>query len=442
MGSDPEGVAARRAAFRAVRRVEADGAWSPPAVAAELRRGDLDVRDRRFAANLAYETLRWRGTLDWALAQVVRRPLDDVEPAVLDALRLGAWQLLRSDTPARAVVTTSVDLARAEIGDRVTGFVNGTLRALARHVAGGDLPWPGGDEGVALRLGHPTWMVAEARARIGPRAEAFLEASNHPPGLTLRATGDRDALLAELAAAGVDATPGSRAPEAVRAPGADPTRLAAVAEGRAVPQDEASMLVARAVAAGVGDVAGLPVLDACAGPGGKTTHLAQLGAWVAAADVRPARARLVVQAAARAGVAERVAVAVTDGTVPAWRPGSFAAVLVDAPCSGLGVTRRRPEVRWRRSPADVSRLADLQARLLDATAGAVEPGGCLVYSACTWTRAETVDVARAFLALDDRFAAEPLDELGTAALAGDPGVQLGPDEDLDGMYLARFRRLA
>lgn len=442
----PVGVASRRVAWQAVRRVHEHGAWSPPAVAAALRASTLTGQDRAFAANLAYSTLRWEGTLDWVLAHVVRRGLADIEPAVLDVLRIGAWQLLYGNVPDRAAVDTAVELARAEVGARATGFVNGVLRALGRRV--GTLPWPGGDEGVGLRLAYPAWMVVEARRRFAGRAEAVLEAGNAPPGLTLRAVGSRDELLEELRAAGLDAREGRLASEAVRVAGADPTTLAAVADGRATPQDEASMLVTRVVAERVLSADGaLPqgwaVLDACAAPGGKSTHLAQLGATVTAADLRPTRAGLVAAAAARLGLSDRVAVAVADATAPPWRTGSFAAVLVDAPCTGLGVVRRRPELRWRRDAGDPRRLGALQLSLLEAAAESVAPGGRLVYSACTWTVAETVDVARAFLAVHgDRYAAADVSAVaGARALPGDPGVQLTPDtDDVDGMYVAAFDR--
>jgi 16S rRNA (cytosine967-C5)-methyltransferase len=437
------GLPARTAAWRVLRAVHADGAWSTTAVARELARGDLDTRDRAFAANLAYETLRWEGTLDWALARVLRKPVDQTEPGVLDVLRLGAWQLLFGAVPDRAAVDTAVDLARAEIGHWATGLVNGALRSLARTGAAMSWPDPASDGGLGIRLGYAEWVVTEARRRVGDRAEALLAAGNEAPGVTLRATGDRDALVTELRELGLEAEPGAHAPEAVRVPGADPGRLDAVARGRAAVQDEASMLVARAVVAGAGEP-GL-VLDVCAAPGGKTAHLAALGARVASADQHPRRARLVAQAVERLHVGDRVGVVAADGTAPPWRQGTFDAVLVDAPCTGLGIVRRRPEVRWRRDAADPRRLAELQLRLLEAAAGLLKPGGRLLYSVCTWTQAETVEVTQALLAVaGDLVALED-----TAALLGpvgvrlgeDPGVQLAPDTDgVDGFYVCSFRR--
>ena len=438
-----EGLATRLAAWKVLRRVHATGAWSTPALDTVLRRSRLDTRDRAFAANLAYSTLRWEGTLDWALSVVLSRPLDQVQDDLVDVLRLGAWQLLFGGVPDRAAVGITVELAREAVGPQSTGFTNGVLRALGRRLD--TLPWPSvdDDEGLGLATGYPAWVAAAARQRVGPqRARLLLEAGNDSPGVTLRAVGERDALVEELRVAGVDAVAGDWAAAAVRAPGADPGRLDAVAAGRATPQDEASMLVVEALAAALGaDLAGARVLDAAAAPGGKSTHLATLGAAVVAADLRPARAQRVAQAAAHLGVA--VDVVAADAGRPPWRADSFDAVLLDAPCSGLGVVRRRPELRWRRTPADVAELAALQLRLLTRSVELVRPGGVLVFSVCTWTLEETVAVVQQLLAAEgDRVAVEATAAPeGADRLAGDPGVLLLPDRlDTDGFYVATFRR--
>ncbi|MDX1657869.1 MAG: transcription antitermination factor NusB [Nitriliruptorales bacterium] len=419
------GLASRRAALEALRRVEEEGAYStlvvPDAVA------DLDTaQDRAFASHLAYDTLRWEGTLDWMLGVVVDRPLGQVEPALRRILRLGALQLHRTDVPDHAVVSTAAQLAREAVPGRrakgAAGFVNGVLRGLART----ELPWPDSSDDptthLVLTTAHPAWIVSELVDRFGvDRAEAILTADNDPPGLTLRASGDRGELIDELRRDGIDAEPGTHAPEAVLAPGADPRRLSAVQEGRATPQDEASMLVSRS--AGVAPRE--RILDLCAGPGGKATHLAQLGGTVTAVEINPRRAALIEEAAARLGLA--VDVLVGDGTDPPV-DGSFDVVLVDAPCTGLGTGRRRPEVRWRRSPADLDTLVPLQTRLLDAASALVAPGGRLVYSVCTWTAAETTGVAR------------PLASRHPELTLGEER-QLLPDVDgTDGMFIARWER--
>jgi 16S rRNA (cytosine967-C5)-methyltransferase len=305
------------------------------------------------------------------------------------------------------------------------------------------LPWPPADtdRGLGLRTGYAEWIVAGARTRFGLDAAALLEAGNEPPGVTLRAVGDADALAAELTSDGLDVHRGHLAPEALRVGALDPAGIAAVAEGRAVVQDEASMVVARAAAEGRSG--SWRALDVAAAPGGKSTHLAQLGGWVASADLHPSRARMIGDAAARIGVADRVAPVVADGTRAPWPAEAFDVVLLDAPCTGLGVVRRRPDVRWRREAEDVKRLAGLQADLLEKAANAVAAEGTLLYSVCTWTVEETVGVIEGFLVMNgDRFVVDPLDLPG-AALAGtsDPGVQLAPHTNgTDGMYLCRFRR--
>ncbi len=424
------GLPARRAALRALQAVDERGTWSNLAVPDAV--GGLDLaRDRAFASHLAYDSLRWEGTLDWALGHHLRRPLGDVEPVLRRILRLGALQLLRTDVPARAAVSTSVALAREAVPPGrqkgAGGFVNGVLRSLARGLE--TLPWPDAErepeEHLARTTAHPRWVVADLLARYpAERVRAILEADDVSPGVTLRATGDREELIAELRAVEVEARAGGL-PEAVRAPGADPRRLAAVQQGRAVVQDEASMHVARATGAGPGE----RILDLCAGPGGKTTHLAGLvgpTGRVVAVELHEHRARLIERAAASLQVA--VDVRVGDATdPPLGADEKFDAVLVDAPCTGLGTGRRRPEIRWRRGPDDVAELAELQRRLLLAATRHLAPGGRLTYSVCTWTAGETDGVA-------DVLASD-------GGLVEESRRQLLPDtEDTDGMYIATWRR--
>ncbi|MFA9445616.1 16S rRNA (cytosine(967)-C(5))-methyltransferase RsmB [Egicoccus sp. AB-alg6-2] len=430
--SEATGLPARRAALAALAAVDEDDAYGNLAVPAAVEHLE-DARDRAFASHLAYDTLRWQGTLDWALQHVLSRPLTDVEPALRRVLRLGALQLLRSGVPSRASVSTSVTLAREAVPARraqgAGGFVNGVLRNLDRRRDA--LPWPDPDDdpvaSLALTTAHPEWVVRDLLTRYDrDRTRAILEADDAPPGVTLRATGDRDALVAELLAEGLDARPGAL-PEAVRVPGADPRRLAAVREGRAAVQDEASMAVAHATGARPGD----RVLDLCAGPGGKSAHLATLvgeDGHIDAVELHPHRARLIRETAERLGVA--VTVHVGDATKPPVPPqASYERVLLDAPCTGLGTGRRRPEVRWRRQATDVADLAGLQRQLLEAAAERVAPGGTLTYSVCTWTTGETEQVARWFdAAHGSRFEAQER-------------RQLLPDaDDTDGMYVTTWRR--
>lgn len=418
---------ARRVALQALRRVGEDEAWSTVAVPAAVA-ALPDQRDRAFASHLAYEALRWQGTLDHLLADHCRRPLGDVEPALLRVLRLGALQLWHSDVPPHAAVQTSVELARETVparrADGAAGFVNGVLRALSRALADGGPRWPSDPrDRTALTTGHPRWVVDDLADRHGlARAAAILAADSDPAGLTLRARDDRDELLAELHAAGIRATAGRHAPEAVHVQGIDPRSLPAVSQGRARPQDEASMLVVHAARVAPGD----RVLDLCAGPGGKTTHLATLAGpsgHVTAVELHEHRARQVAEAADRMDVA--VDVRTGDATDPPLDPGErFDVVLVDAPCTGLGVGRRRPEVRWRRQPADVPALAALQRSLLGEAGRWLAAGGRLVYAVCTWTGAETHQV---------------VDRATPPGLVCTSRRQLLPDADgTDGMFIATF----
>jgi 16S rRNA (cytosine967-C5)-methyltransferase len=265
---------------------------------------------------------------------------------------------------------------------------------------------------------------------------ALVEADNRPPAVTLRATPGRATaaeLVDELAAAGVRATRTMLSPECATLAGGDPGALAAVVEGRAVVQDEGSALVAPALGAAPGAL----VVDLAAGPGGKAGHLAALGARVVAVELHPSRATLVAETAARIGVAERLAVVVGDATRAPLRRGAADAVLVDAPCTNLGSLRRRPEARWRHTQAEIAELVRLQGRMLDAAALAVRPGGSVLYSVCTWTRAETDEVVAAALAR--------LPQLRQAALGGPLGGeatrQLWPHiHGTDGIFVARFTR--
>lgn len=425
-------------AWRIVRAVHRDGTWTGPAADRALRASALDARDRAFASNLAFQALRWEGTLDWALGHVVRRPLDDVEDGLRDLLRIGAWQLLYGRMPDRAAVSATVDVARSELGVRTVGFANGVLRNLARRRDA--LPWPPADslDGRALRMGYPGWVVDAADARFGADADRQLAAGNEPAGLTVRAA-DPAAVRAALTGHGAQVRAGALAPEALHVEGMSPAAVLEAAPD-AVIQGEASMVVGHAAAAAAPE--GGWVLDVCAAPGGKATHLAALGRQVIAADRSAGRLRLVGDLARRLG--SPMPLVVADGTRSPWRSGVFGGVLLDAPCSGLGVVRRRPELRWRRDVADVGALAAVQQDLITTAADVVAPGGALVYSVCTWTVQETVGVVRAFLSRRENFAVEPpANGIGDVAEDDGPGQLLTTaDHGCDGMYIAVLRRRA
>ena len=416
----------RDVALAALERVDEGGAYANLVLPPMLRRSRLTLSERAAVTDLVYGSLRMRGALDFAMAPLSRQPLDRLEPLVLRGLRLGAYELLFGGTAAHAAVAETVG-AVARAGHRgQAGYVNAVLRRLATTPPA----WPDPERDPAgwatTRGSHPAWIVSEALARLGPRELVDLvEADNTRPEVSLRATPGRttrDQLLAELAEAGLTARPSPLSPDCVTLERGDPGQLQAIRDGRAVVQDAASALVAPAVGAGPGDL----VADLAAGPGGKAGHLAALGARVLAVEVRRRRAGLVADTATRLGVADRLLTVVGDGRRPPLRPGRADAALVDAPCTNLGSLRRRPEARWRHGPDDVAGLVELQLGLLEAAADAVRPGGTVLYSVCTWTRAET-----------DGVVAELVARRGDLRLV--EARQLWPHRDgADGMFLARL----
>jgi 16S rRNA (cytosine967-C5)-methyltransferase len=425
----PPAGGVRDLALAALGRVD-DGAYANLVLPALLARSGLDAAGRAAVTDLVYGSLRLRGALDHALRPLSRQPLERLEPLVLRALRLGAYELLFGGTAPHAAVAETVGAVRRAGRRGQAGYVNAVLRRLAASPP--TWPDPAADPvGWATTRGsHPAWMVQEALERLGPEElVALVAADNARPQVTLRATpgrATRDGLLAELAAAGVPASPHPLGTECLVLERGDPAALAAVREGRAVVQDAASALVAPAVGAAPGDL----VVDLAAGPGGKAGHLAALGARVLAVERHPGRARMVRDTAARLGVAGRLHTVVGDGRCPPLHPGAADAALVDAPCSNLGSLRRRPEARWRHRPDEVPELVALQLDLLQAAADAVRPGGTILYSVCTWTRAETNEV------VDELLRRRP-------DLTADSQRQLWPHRDGgDGIFLARLVKTA
>jgi 16S rRNA (cytosine967-C5)-methyltransferase len=439
---------ARLAAYDVLRAVDADDAYANLVLPTLIRERGLDRRDAALVTELVGGTLRGRGTYDAILTSLANRVPD---PPVLDALRLGTHQLLAMRVPSHAAVATTVDLVRHRVGHKPAGFVNAVLR----KVAGRDLdswvarvaPDPAADPSghLAVTHSHPRWVVdalAEALDRPG-ELEALLAADNERPRVTLAA---RPGLST------VEELGGSRlaaSPLAVELDGGDPGEVPAVRQGRAGVQDAGSQLVALALTRAALDGADRTWLDLCAGPGGKAALLAAVaaerGAGLLAVERQPHRARLVRQGtrAVRHGV---VSVVAADGLRPAWQEGLFDRVLVDAPCSGLGALRRRPESRWRRTPDDVTALIALQRGLLAGALDAARAGGLVLYATCSPVVAETAAVVRDALAdrpglrLDDATALLPeLTDTASAHLEG--AAQLWPHRHgTDAMFLALLRK--
>ncbi|RBQ20311.1 rRNA cytosine-C5-methyltransferase [Spongiactinospora rosea] len=443
---------ARNAAYDVLRAVDERDAYANLLMPRLLAERGLSGRDAALATELAYGTLRGLGAYDEIIAACSDRPPEDIDPPLLDAVRIGVHQLLRTRVPPHAAVGTTVELVRLRVGIGPSRYANAVLRRVATRTLPAWLaivaPHPDDDPvgHLAVSHSHPRWIVSAFRDALEAGGDAdgweetaaLLEADNERPRVTLVARPGR-ASVEELVKDGAE--PAQLSPYAAYLPEGDPASIPAVAEGRAAVQDEASQLVALALTRVPVTGADGRWLDMCAGPGGKAGLLDAVvtggGGRLLASDVQPHRARLVRQTTGEA------AVIVADGGEPAWRPGVFDRVMLDAPCTGLGALRRRPEARWRRDPASLAELTALQRALLGSALDSVRPGGVVAYVTCSPHLAETRDVVAAVL--DGRDDTERLD--AREFLPEVPGLGEGPyaafwphRHGTDAMFLALLRR--
>ncbi|TLM72603.1 RsmB/NOP family class I SAM-dependent RNA methyltransferase [Pseudarthrobacter sp. NamB4] len=461
---------ARLVAFEVLRAVASEDAYANLALPARIRHHGLDKRDAGFATELTYGALRGQGTYDAILARCVDRPLDQLEPAVLDALRIGVHQLLAMRVPAHAALDQTVGLARAVIGAGPSALINAVLRKVAAHTLDKWLELLVSGETdetkvAALRHAHPEWIVRAMRqslvahGRSAAEIHELLEADNAAPVVNLVALPGLGNLNEALEHGAV---PGQLVEDSALSSGGDLGRFPSVREGTMRVQDVGSQLVARAMAAvdlhhgADGPDSGRPEtwLDLCAGPGGKAALLGALarqrGATLLANEMAPHRARLVTQALA-AVPRETWQVRTGDGReVGSEQPEAFDRVLVDVPCSGLGALRRRPESRWRRSPKDLADLGPLQRELLASALAAVRPGGVVAYVTCSPHPAETTAVVSDALRkrddlelLDAGAALDAVSLPGKLDAGHDSTAQLWPHvHGTDAMFLALIRKKA
>jgi 16S rRNA (cytosine967-C5)-methyltransferase len=458
---------ARLAAYETLRAVDERDAYANLVLPGLLRRARLRGRDAGLATELAYGALRGRGSYDAVLAASMDRPIADVDPGVLDALRLGVHQVLGMRIPQHAAVSTTVDLVRATAGPGASKFANAVLRRVTERDAGTWLvsvapdATTDPDGHLAVLHSHPAWIVRALRdalrsaGRDPGELAGLLAAHNARPRVAVAALPG----LCRREELEADASPGVLSPIAVVRPGA-PDELPAVRDGRARVQDEGSQVVTLALAAApvIGVDAGR-WLDLCAGPGGKAALLGAIlaerhaagevtdDAELVAVEVAEHRAELVSQALSAVPVAYELRVADSRVAV-ADEPGRYDRVLLDTPCTGLGALRRRPEARWRRTPSDIAALAPLQRALLRAALDAVRPGGVVAYVTCSPHPAETRAVVDDVLkGRDDvtRVDAAPV----LCALVTAPALPFGPGPDVqlwthlhgtDSMYLSLLRR--
>ncbi|KAA0084331.1 rRNA cytosine-C5-methyltransferase [Mycolicibacterium sp. P9-64] len=436
---------ARRAAFDVLRAVSERDAYANLALPAILSERKIDSRDAAFATELTYGTCRALGLLDAVIASAANRPADQIDPVLLDLLRLGAYQLLRMRVDAHAAVDTTVEQAAIEFDTARAGFVNGVLRNISKRDEASWVaelaPSAGSDPvgHIAFAHAHPRWIAQAFADALGANAAqlgALLANDDERPEVHLAAR--PGVMTAEDLALAVQGTVGRYSPYAVHLHGGDPGQLDAVRDGKALVQDEGSQLVARALTLAPVDGDTGRWLDLCSGPGGKTALLAAIGAAsgarVTAVEPTPHRAELVERNTAGLDVE----VLRVDGRDSGLAAASFDRVLVDAPCTGLGALRRRPEARWRRQPSDVSGLAKLQRELLASAIALTRPGGVVLYATCSPHLAETVGVVADALrrhpvrAIDARPLFEPADDLGDG-----PYVQLWPHRHgTDAMFAA------
>lgn len=443
----------RHAAYDVMRAVDERDSYANLLMPRLLRERGLKGRDAALATELAYGTLRGLGTYDAIIDMCSDRKPD---PAVSDALRLGAHQLLRMRIPPHAAVGTTVDLVRLRIGIGASKFVNAVLRKIAVRSLDEWIPIVAPDPAddltgyLSIAYSHPRWIVSAFRDALGDRGADevadVLDADNARPLVTLVARPGRSS-VEELEEAGAELARYS--PYGAYLPEGDPGAILAVAETRAAVQDEASQLVALALTRVPVDGSDKLWLDMCAGPGGKAGLLDAIathgdlygshpgGAHLLAADVQYHRARLVWQTTRQA------AVITADGTEPSWRPGVFDRVMLDAPCTGLGALRRRPEARWRRDSTSVAELGKLQRRLLETALDAARPGGVVAYVTCSPHLAETrVVVGDVTGRRDDVEVLDARDFLPEVGGLGEgPYAQFWPHQHgTDAMFIALLRR--
>ena len=438
---------ARERALIIINAVHEQEAYANVALARELRKGGLSDMDRRFVTELVYGTVKAGDTLDWIIRKYINRPMSKVSPMVRDILRMGVYQLKYMDkVPPSAACNESVELAKRFGHSGVAKFVNGVMRTMVREPEKGAFPEGKGNATINLALTqqHPEWLVRRWIKEFGFEEAASLCAfNNNPAPLSVRTNTlktNPSELMLQLVSLGLDCRQSEFAPEGILLGShGSLDDLPVLQEGYCQVQDESSMLVAHVVDPQPGEL----VLDVCSAPGGKTTHMAALmenRGRIVACDIYDHKLERVRNNAQRLGITIIDPMLMDAREIWQEFPQQADRVLVDAPCSGLGVLRRKPDSRWRKTPELLKELPRLQLDILKSGAAAVKPGGLLVYSTCTIAREENQEVVQAFLDSTGEF---------TLINAGerlpnpreDEMVQLYPQRDgTDGFFISCMRR--
>jgi 16S rRNA (cytosine967-C5)-methyltransferase len=450
---------AREAALTILVRVETSGAYSNLQINKTLQEAELSRSDAALATELVYGTISRQATLDYWLDRFVAKGVGKLQGWVHQLLRLSAYQLLYLDRiPTHAAVNEAVEIAKRRGHGGIAGMVNGVLRSIDRNRAELKpelISLPDKAQTIALRHSYPLWLVEKWSAQFGIEAtEAMCASGNEAPHAGIRVnplSATLEEVLAELKEAGLEGETSPLTPSgiAVRG-GGNLTELAGYAGGRWSLQDESSMLVAEVAA----PESGMKVLDCCAAPGGKSSHLAELmgGKGKVWANDLHAHKRKIIAAQTERLKLRNVEATTGDALKlsEVFAPASMDAVLLDAPCSGFGVIRRKPEIKWTKTAGDVADISAIQRSLLDAVCDLVKPGGTFVYSTCTMLREENEDQIQRFLSdhphfeLDANWPKPLLERLTAAGLIDESfngQLQLLPQHfGSDGFFIARMKR--
>jgi 16S rRNA (cytosine967-C5)-methyltransferase len=433
----------RQLALQIIHDVDVKQSYANIALANMINRNTLSDQDRRFLTELVYGTVKAWGTIDWIMSRYVDRPPAKIPPMIRNILRLGLYQLFfLSKVPPSAACNQSVELAKKYGHAGTVKFVNAVLRSAARNPEKAKYPTKEEDilRYLELTYFHPEWLVNRWLSRLGPDAvEGLLQENNKTPRLSLRTNTlktTREALLARLAQEGVTCTASHWTPEGIichELPAL--SSLLSLKEGLFQVQDESSMLVAHVVDPQPGEF----VIDACGAPGGKSTHLAALmknTGHLLSVDLFEHKLAITRDNAKRLGITCLETLQADAADLPERFLGKADRVLVDAPCSGLGVLRRKPDSRWRKTEAQLRDLPKLQLSILAGASACLKPGGVLVYSTCTTEPEENEMVVRQFLSMRPEFSLQSAGSRLPTPRQEDL-VQLWPHLDLvDGFFIA------